>query len=144
MQGTLQLENISPEQWGSYITQVFDHVAADARCAPILADIGKARFQIEIDDRPDLSYWEDYHGTTVSAHLGVRSECNVVASAKFQVYVDTLLRRMSLMEAAADEAWALRGDTEVLLRCANLLPYVMDAFAKVLRREYSSYNGKPL
>ena len=129
------LEGITPAAWEVLLRKLFDRISNDERCAPILAEIGEAHFQLEIRDRPELSYWEDYQGNKVVPHLGTGENCVVMASTTFEVYVGTLLQEISMMEAAADESWELRGDTTVLMRCANLLPYIMNAFADVVAEE---------
>lgn len=123
------LDAMTPARWERVLAATFRRVSETASCAPVLRDIGPLRFQLLIRDRPDLSYWEEYLCDRVVPHVGVAEDCSVQASTTFRVFTDTLLRNISLMEAAADELWDLRGDTEALMRCANILPYVMDAFA---------------
>jgi hypothetical protein len=130
------LEQMSPTQWDRVLQTTFGQVSANEQCAPILRAIGRSRLQILLRDRPELSYWEDYDGDRVVPHLGVAAECDVEAATTFRVFTDTLLRRLSVMEAAADELWCLRGDTETLMRCANILPHVMAAFARALEAEH--------
>ena len=74
-------------------------------------------------------------------HLGSVGESTVEAATTFPVFVGTLLRTISVMEAAADESWELRGDTAALMRCANLLPDVMLAFSDIAHAEFSIANG---
>ena len=126
------LDTITTEEWGRLLAQVFQRVSAEPRVKPILEAIGPLRFQLLLTDRPELSYWEEYTGDRVVPHLGVTQERSVQAATTFPMLTGTLLRRVSLMEAAAEEAWDIKGDTEALLRCANLLPYVMTTFSEVL------------
>lgn len=131
------VERISPADWESLLSRMFERISRHPQCVPILREIGRINFQLQIEDRPELSYWEEYLGDRVVPHLGQAVECAVEAATTFSVFVGTLLRSISIMEAAADEVWVLRGDTTALMRCANLLPHVMEAFADVVR-EYSA------
>ena len=79
--------------------------------------------------------WEEYLGDRVIPHLGILEEYTVQAATTFPVLIGTMLRSISLMEAAADECYELSGDTEALMRCANLLPYVMHTFSQVSTSE---------
>jgi len=126
------LETITPEQWARLLSLVFRRVSENPRCKNILESIGRIRFQLRLKDRPELSYWEEYLGDQVVPHIGIAEEYTVLAETTFPVLTGTLLRTISLMEAAADEAYDIKGDTEALMRCANLLPYVMMTFSQVL------------
>jgi hypothetical protein len=126
----LHLCEVTPAEWTAILEEVYGRVSADPRCASIFHDIGPVRFQILLSDRPDLSFWEEYDGQKVVPRLGVTDTCSVEAATTFRVFLGTLLREISIMEAAADEAWQLSGDTEALFRCANLLPYVMLSFSE--------------
>lgn len=138
------LATITPEHWSRILSRVFHRVSEEPRCQPILASIGHIRFQLLLRDRPELSYWEEYLGDRVVPHLGVAGECTVQAETTFPVLTGTLLRTISLMEAAADEAYELKGDTETLMRCANLLPYVMMTFSQVVDAEFRpGEEGRP-
>jgi len=123
---------ISPERWETLLNAVYQQVSRDSRCAPALKEIGRIRFQLSFSDRPDLAFWEEYLEDRVRPHLGVADDWTVQAKTSFPVFVGTLLREISIMEAAADESWELFGDTEALLRCANILPYVMLAFSEAV------------
>ncbi|QSQ15020.1 hypothetical protein [Myxococcus landrumensis] len=129
------LATITPEHWARILSTVFGQVSQEPLCRPILASIGRIRFQLLLKDRPELSYWEEYLGDKVVPHLGIADEFHVQAETTFAVFTGTLLRTLSLMEAAADEAYEIRGDTEALMRCANLLPYVMVTFSRVVGAE---------
>ena len=131
----MELDGLTTPGWEKILARVYGKVSENPRCAPILRDIGCIRFQMLFTDRPELSFWEDYLGDKVIPHLGVAEDYTVQASTTFPTLVGTLLRRISIMEAAADEAYELRGDTEALMRCANILPYVMAAFAQVVNSE---------
>ena len=139
-----ELERVTPVEWEALLLRMFERIAQEPRCVPILRDIGRINFQLQLEDRPELSYWEEYLGDRIIPHLGTADEYAVVAATTFSAFVGTLLRRISIMEAAADEIWTLRGDTAALMRCANLLPYVMNTFADVAREQYSTWEGDPL
>src|SRR5688572_3759826 len=117
---SLRLAEITPTEWLDVLDEVYGRVSGVARCASIFQEIGAVRFQIVLTDRPDLSFWEEYDGRSVEPHLGVTCAATVEAATTLRVFVGTLLREISMMEAAADEAWRLSGDTEALFRCANL------------------------
>lgn len=129
---------ITPPEWLALLTDVFGSISAEPRCAPVLRDIGNAIFQVTFRDRPELSYWEQYGDAEVAVHLGRADEPTVEAQTTFPVFIGTLLRDISIMEAAADELWELRGSTETLMRLSNLLPYVMLAFSAAadMRAQY--------
>jgi hypothetical protein len=135
---------ITPPEWEVLLQRIFLRVSQEPRCKPILHDIGCINFQLQLEDRPELSDWEEYLGDRVVPHVGTAGESAVVAATTFTVFVGTLLRRISIMEAAADEVWMLRGDTSALMRCANLLPYVMNTFTDVVKEEYATWEGDPL
>lgn len=128
----MKLDAVTSAEWARILAQVFQHVSEDPRCKPILRSIGPLRFQLVLTDRPELSYWEEYTGERVIPHLGVTEDRAVQASTTFPMLTGTLLREVSLAEAAAEEAWEIKGDTEALMRCANLLPFVMTTFEKVI------------
>ena len=73
--------------------------------------------------------------TPASADLSKNGSTYSQAATTFPVLIGTMLRSISLMEAAADECYELSGDTEGLMRCANLLPYVMHTFSQVSTSE---------
>lgn len=125
------------------LEEVYGRVSADPRCTSIFQDIGPVRFQIVLKDRPDLSFWEDYDGRGVVPRLGVTGTCSVEATTTSRVFLGTLLREISIMEAAADEAWQLSGDTEALFRCANLLPYVMLSFSETVADHFGPASESP-
>lgn len=141
---TTDLQHATPTEWLEILTETFSRISQDPGCAPLLADIGHIHFQLRLEDRPQLSYWEEYLGDRIVPHLGSAETYAVVAETTFAAFVGTLLRRISIMEAAADEIWVLKGDTAALMRCANLLPYVMDAFSAAVTSRYSTFEGIPL
>jgi hypothetical protein len=130
-----QIQAITPPEWDSLLRKVYRKISSDPRCAGILKDVGQARLQFVLTDRPDLSFWEEYSGDEVVHHLGVADAPSVEARTTSRVLIGTLLQQISIMEAAADEAYEMRGDTETLMRCANLLPYVMAAFSEAVKEE---------
>jgi hypothetical protein len=135
-------DRMSPEQWEACLGDTFRIVSGTTACKPVLRDIGPIRLQLLVTDRPEMSYWEEYCGERIVPHLGVCEDCTVVISTTFPVLVGTLLNRISVMEAAADEAYELRGDTTTLMKCANILPFVASAFAEVFPgRAASSMEG---
>jgi hypothetical protein len=138
---TMQLEEITAPEWKKVLERVYGRVSDNPKCAPILRDIGCIRFQMLFTDRSELSFWEDYYGDRIVPHLGIAEDYTVQAATTFPVLVGTLLRRISIMEAAADESYELRGDTEALMRCANILPYVMVAFTQVVQSEMLVMEG---
>jgi hypothetical protein len=129
------LDRPSPEQWRAWLDETFLTVSARPACAAILRDIGHLRLQLSLTDRPELSYWEQYDGHRIVPCLGFCEDCDVLISTSFEVLIGTLLDRISVMEAAADEAYELRGDTTALMRLANILPYVASAFSSVYVRQ---------
>ena len=131
----MEFDGITAPEWEKVITFVYRKVSENPKCAPILEDIGHIHFQLLMTDRPELSYWEEYLGDRVIPHLGILEEYTVQAATTFPVLIGTMLRSISLMEAAADECYELSGDTEALMRCANLLPYVMHTFSQVSTSE---------
>jgi hypothetical protein len=126
------LENMSAERWHRCLAATFRTVSETPACTRILRDMSGTRLQIVITDRPEMSYWEEYDGGRVIPHLGLGTDCVVEISTTFRVLLATLLDRLSIMEAAADEVYELRGDTTVLMKCANMLPYVMAAFSQAV------------
>lgn len=140
---TLRLENITPSEWENLLVRVFRRVTEHPTCAPILRDIGCIQFQLLLRDRPELSYWEEYLGDRVIPHLGIAPECTVQAATTFPVLAGTLLQQISIMEAAADEAYELAGDTAALMRCVNILPYVMVAFSEVVQSDTGILSRHP-
>lgn len=123
---------IGPQQWLGVLEEVFGSVSCEPRCADIRAEVGEIVFQVTFHDRPELSYWEKYKQGTISVHLGQAAEPTLEACTTFPVFVGTLLQDISIMEAAADELWDLRGSTEALMALSNLLPYVMLTFSAVV------------
>src|SRR5205085_5188858 len=122
-----QIKAITPLEWNAVLGRAYQKISSDPKCSPILKDIGRVRFQFILSDRPDLNFWEEYLGDEVFHHMGTAPDRTIEATTSSQVLVGTLLQQISIMEAAADEAYEMRGDTEALMRCANLLPYVMVA-----------------
>lgn len=127
-------ETMSPERWQECLLETFDTVSESPACRPILQGLGRLRLQLLFEDRPDMNYWEDYGDGRVTPHLGMCEGAVVEISTTFPILLATLLSRISIMEAAADEVYELRGDTAVLMKCANLLPYVMAAFSRAYSR----------
>ncbi|MEY9706421.1 hypothetical protein [Bradyrhizobium diazoefficiens] len=130
-------ETMSRDRWHACLVETFDAVSEHAPCRSILAELGTTRLQLLFDDRPEMNYWEDYRDGRVTPHLGTCDGAAVEISTTFPVLLDTLLSRMSIMEAAADEVYDLRGDTTTLMKCANLLPYVMAAFSRTYARRFA-------
>jgi hypothetical protein len=111
-------------------------VSRTSACTSILADIGNSQLQLELSDRPEMNYWEEYRGDRVVPHIGVNASPTLKVRTTFPVLVDTLLGTMSVMEAAADEAYEFFGDTTTLMKCANILPYVMLAFKRAVLQRF--------
>jgi hypothetical protein len=128
-------ETMSPDLWEACLVETFRIVSDAPACRPILQEIGRIRLQLVVEDRAEMSYWEEYTGDRVTPHLGVCDGPSAEISTVFPVLLATLLNRISIMEAAADEVYELRGDTAVLMKCANILPYVMAAFSRTLARQ---------
>ncbi|MCB9745144.1 MAG: hypothetical protein H6741_19010 [Alphaproteobacteria bacterium] len=130
------LHNMSPELWMELLTETFDVVSRTKPCAPILEDIGLLKFQLTFEDRPEMNYWEHYQGSFVEPHLGTVELPDLMIKSLFPVIVDTLTDRLSVMEAAADELYEIYGDTTSLMKCANVLPYVMLAFTRAASQRF--------
>ena len=92
---------ITLDTWEKMLQRVFQIVSEHPGCAPILRDIGQIRFQLLIKDRREFSYWEEYMGNRVVPHIGIAPDFTVQAATTFSTLVGTLLRRISVMEAAA-------------------------------------------
>src|SRR5713226_3959465 len=127
-----QIQALTRPKWDAILGRVYGKISSNPKCYLILRDIGRVQFQFMLTDRPDLNFWEEYLGDEVVHHLGVAPVSTIEARTSSQVLVGTLLQQISIMEAAADEAYEMRGDTEALMRCANLLPYVMAAFSEAV------------
>jgi hypothetical protein len=125
-------QDMSRSCWEGCLSETFRLVSETPKCKAILSDIGELKLQLIVADRPEMSYWEEYAGGRVTPHLGVCADCTAQIETTFPVLLATLLNRVSIMEAAADEAYELRGDTAALMKCANILPYVMTAFSQTL------------
>lgn len=127
------------EEWKRILSLVFQRVSETRDAKPILNAIGHIQFQLILTDQPDLSYWENYLGDRVAPHLGVAGRYGARRRRRFRCSPALLSRTISLMEAAAaDEDLRAQGRTEALMRCANLLPYVVAFRAGVVGVEDES------
>lgn len=123
---------VTAAQWDGLLSDLYGRISADPRCTVVLRHIGKTRFQFLFTDRPELSFWEDYDGASVRHRIGIADDYAIEATTTLSALAGTLLQRISLMEAAADEAFVMRGDAAALFRCANLLPFVMETFTDIV------------
>src|SRR5687768_13934091 len=102
-----ELCGIDSERWFRVLDRVYLRVSENPQCAPVLKDIGRLRFQLLLTDRPELSYWEEFRGDRVVPHRGTTCDPTVRAATTLPILLGTMLRDVSIMEAAADECYEL-------------------------------------
>lgn len=132
----MEHELLDPNKWTEYIKRLTKAFHDLPEVPPILAGIEPTVFQYNLNDHPELNFWQAFDKNGIRGGMGENSEdedfIKLIHKADFEVIRKVFSGEQNPIEATMAGIYVVEGDMTKLMACTPLLPLQVKAHEKVI------------